>query len=95
MNIHSCHTRFIIPLNHTQKFPAISFIETCVVCNQVDGGYPFGFHILYNDIKQLSCNPLTTIFLFGIHCTYIGRKVFSVMKIIFNYAKTAYNTLSI
>ena len=51
MNIHSCHIRFIISPNHTQKFPAISFIKTCMVCNQIDRGYPFGLHILYNYIK--------------------------------------------
>ena len=36
MDIHSCHIRIIIPLNHTQKFPAIFFIKIYMVCNQID-----------------------------------------------------------
>ena len=36
MDVHSCHIRRIISLNHTQKFPAISFVKACMVCNQID-----------------------------------------------------------
>ncbi len=51
MDIHSCHIRLIIPLNHTQKFPSISFVKTCMVCNQIDRSNSFGLHILHNNIK--------------------------------------------
>ena len=91
MDIHSYHIRLIISLNHTQKFPTISFIKTCMVCNQIDRSNSFRFHIFHNNIQQLSRNSLTTIFLFRVYCTYIWRKVFPVMKIIFDYSKTTYN----
>ena len=51
MDIHSCHIRLIIPLNHTQKFPSISFVKTCMVCNQINRSNSFGLHILHNNIK--------------------------------------------
>ena len=51
MDIHSCHIRLIISLNHTQKFPTISFIKTCMVCNQIDRSNSFRFHIFHNNIK--------------------------------------------
>ena len=62
-----------------------------MVCNQIDRSNSFRFHIFHNNIQQLSRNSLTTIFLFRVYCTYIWRKVFPVMKIIFDYSKTTYN----
>ena len=50
MDIHSCHIRLIIPLNHTEKFPAVSFIKARMICNQIDRSNSFRFHISYNDI---------------------------------------------
>ena len=35
IRIHLCQVRFAIPLYHAQKFPAITFIEACVVCNEI------------------------------------------------------------
>ena len=35
MNIHSCHIRFAVALNHAEKLPAVSFIEAHVVCNEI------------------------------------------------------------
>src|SRR5699024_8741501 len=95
VNIHSCHIRLIVPLNHTQKFPAVSFIKTLMICNQIDRSNSFRLHIFYNYIQQLSRDPLATIFLFRIYRTYIWFKVLPVMKIIFNHAKTAYNALAV
>ena len=41
VDIHSRHIRLIIPLNHTQKLPSISFVKTCMICNQIDRSNSF------------------------------------------------------
>lgn len=63
-----------------------------MVCNQIDRRNSFGLHVFHCDIKQLSRNSLTTVFLICIYRADIGRKVLSVMKIIFNHAKAPCNT---
>jgi len=43
----------------------------------------------------MSGNSFAAIFLFCIYCTNIGCKILSIMKIIFNYPKTSYNSVLI
>ncbi len=40
----------------------------------------------------MSCNSFTAIFFLCIHGANIRREVFSVMKIIFDYSKSSYDS---
>lgn len=72
MDIHSGHFGFTVSLNHTQKFPAISFIETSMVCNQVDRCDSLCPQIIDNHIQQAPRNSLAAVFFFCVYSAYIG-----------------------
>ena len=50
VDIHSCHVRFAVALYHAQKLPAVSFIKTGMICNQIDRRNAFRPHVRYNQI---------------------------------------------
>ncbi len=35
VNIHACHIRLIVALNHAQEFPAVALIESRMICNEI------------------------------------------------------------
>ena len=95
MDIHPGHAGLIVPLYHTEEFPAIPLIETGMVSDQIDGRDTFGFQILHDRIQKSPRNSLTAVFLFRIDRTYIGKEVFPVMKIVFRHAKAARDAASV
>ena len=95
MNIHSCHFRLAISLNHTQEFPAITFIESNMIGNQIYWRYSFCPQILCRHIQEAAGNAMTAICFFRIYRAHVWRKVFPVVKIIFNHTQASDNLIII
>ena len=51
VGIHSCHVRFAVALHHAQELPAVSFIKTGMICNQIDRRNAVRPHVRHNQIQ--------------------------------------------
>ena len=51
-----------------------------------------GADLKINVIQKPACDPPAAVILLHIHSAYIGRKILTVMKIIFDHSKAACNT---
>ena len=91
MYIHSGHIRLIIPLHHTQEFPAIPLIKSDMIRHQIYRRNALVSQIADHLIQQSSGNTLSAHFFLSIHGTHIGRKILSVVKVIFDYSQSSHN----
>lgn len=93
MNIHPCHFRFPISLHHAQELPSVPLIKRRMIRNQIQGLYPSLFHIHTHIFQQRAGNPPASSIFFCIYGAHIGRKIFPIMKIIFNHSQTTYDPI--
>ena len=95
MNIHSCHMVFAVSLYHAQELPTVSFIKRGMVGNQINRSDSLGFHIFHNHIEQMPCDTFAAVVFLCIDRTDIWCKIFSVVKVIFDYTHTAYDFVAV
>ena len=89
VNIHSRHISLPIALNMAQKFPAVAFVKSGVVGQEVNGGDSLGFQVFHGHGQQVACNALATVGFICVNGADVGGEVFSIMKIVFNDTETA------
>ncbi len=93
VNIQSCHIRLPVALGHAEEIPAVPFIETGMVCDEINGRDAFRFQVVNGHVEQMASNTLAAIFFFRINGADVRRKVFPVVEIIFDNAQTANNAV--
>ena len=71
---------------HAEKFPPVTFIEVLVFRYEIDLFDPFRQNISAYLIEKLPRYPSAPDFWTDVEGTDVGRKIFSVMKIIFYYS---------
>ena len=86
---------FAVPLYHAQELPTVSFIKRGMVGNQINRSDSLGFHIFHNHIEQMPCDTFAAVVFLRIDRTDIWCKIFSVVKVIFDYTHTSYNFVAI
>lgn len=95
VDVHSCHVRFAVTLDHAQEFPAVSFVESGVISNQIGGGDALCFQIFHSHVQQLACNALLTVGFLGVNGADIGGQILPVVEIIFDDTQTADDLLTV
>ena len=72
MNVHPCHIRFAVTLDHAQEFLAVPLIKAGVISHQIGRRNVFGAQILDYHVEQLSSYTLTAMAFLRVHGTDIG-----------------------
>ena len=89
MNIHPCHIRLAIALDHAKELPSVPFIKTDMVSHQIGRRNPVGSQILYSHVQQFSGDALASVTLLSVNGADIGGQIGSVVEVIFNHTQTA------
>ena len=89
VDIHSAFAFFSVALHHAIKLPAVPFMETRVIGDQVNGRYARFAQFLHRRMQQVPCDAPTAIGFFRVDRADVRRQVLAVVKIVFDHAESA------
>ena len=95
MNVHPRQPVLSVTVNRAEKFPAVSFVKSRVVGDEVERGDTLRLHVGHSQAEQTPSNPPAATVLLSVDRAYVGGEVSSVVKIVFDNAHSADYPLSV
>lgn len=89
MNVHPRQPVFSVTANHAEKLPAVSFVKSRVVGDEVERGDTLRLHVGHSQAEQTPSNPPAATVLLRVDRAYVGGEVSHVVKIVFDNAHAA------